>query len=281
MTIDQRFIDFCHIQLDTGDYDAHIPFLRGLVADYSLSREEAIWLGLLYMAYYTEGSMWVAFSSSKVRNRQCLPPTDLPITTQRRNLYGGRIQRHLEELCQIESLCWWLDQATSWQELLDVVGSVYGNGRWASYTTSELLMHLGDLDLEPSSYEIVNSSGPRKGLIALGLEPNEQSAELVQQAIADDSGCHVPPSVLESLLCDWAGMNKGTFYAGRNIDRQQGRILAVEEITGRKLPVLWEVRSRVFPEETLGELNGWQGIDKKRLKAYRDCNRILRPEEDR
>lgn len=276
-----NFLYFVRSQLFTGDYDAHIPFIKELCSDLDLNIEERLWIAFLYMGYYTEGSMYIAFSKKMVRNRKLTPPDDLPITTQRRNLYGGRIQRHWEELHEITSLSDWLGQSSSWSELMELVGSVYGNGRWAKYTTSELLVCVSDLEHEPDSFEILDSSGPKKGLSYLGLGPGEESAELVHNKLSRE-GIDIPFSQLESLLCDWAGMNKGTFYAGRNIDRQQGRILQVEEKLGTKLDKLWEIRSKVFPPETLGELNGWEGIDKERLKTYRDKNKkVLLPQESR
>jgi hypothetical protein len=38
---------------------------------------------------------------------------------------------------------------------------------------------------------------------------------------------------------------------------------------------------RVYPLTTLGELNGWEGIDKARLKAYKETGTVLAPWEDR
>lgn len=274
------FTRFVGMQLATGDYDAHIPFLTALARTQGLTPDESLWLGLLYMGYYTEGSMWLAFTTPGVRRQQRPPPANLPITTQRRNLYGGRIVRHFADLYRVRPFTRWLADRRTWADLLLAVGSLWGNGRWASYTTSELLTHLGGPRVEPTSYEVVNSSGPRKGLGALGLPPSEASAEQVRQHIALTHG-EVPMSVLESLLCDWAGMSKGTFYAGRNIDRQQGRILQAEAHCGRRLDVLWRVRREVFPAETLGEDNGWQGIDANRLKSYRDTGAVLTPDEDR
>lgn len=269
-----EFIGFCKLQLATGDYDAHIPFLKKLAT--GLPREEALWLGLLYMSYYNEASAWVAFSDDAIRRYQIAPPGTLPIEVQRRNLYGGRINRHLSDLLTRTPFATWLT-CSCWDDLLSTIGDVYGNGRWASYTTSELILHLAELPFGPTSYEILDSSGPRRGLTALGLPVSEEGAEEVRKAL----GGNLPISVVESLLCDWAGMLKGTFYAGRNIDRQQGRILRVERALSLKLDRLWAVRREVYPNEALGELHGWEGIDGFRLRWYRDGRGVKAPWEDR
>lgn len=277
--MNREFVTFCEMQLLTNDYDAHLPFLEHLARDLPL--EEALWMGLLYMAFYTEGSMWVAFQDPEVRVRKKMPPLDLPITVQRRNLYGGKIRKHLDGLMAVPSLTEWVGAAEDWGQLLAVVGSVWGNGRWASYTTSELLAFMAKLPIEPSTFEILGSSGPRQGLRALGLDESEYGAKMALGWL-EDSGVRVGKmSVLESLLCDWAGMCKGTFYAGRNIDRQQGRILDVERRLGRRLGVLWEARRAVYPKWSLGELGGWEGIDRQRLRAYRERRVLLRTDEAR
>ena len=275
------FEKFCRLQLHTGDYDAHIPTLDRLVKDLRLGRDQGVWMGLLYMGYYSEGSMWAAYRTKGVSKRTVPPPPHLPITTQRRNLYGGRLVRHFNDLYTINDLHTHFGRAGDWQDLLRLLRGVYGNGRWAAYTTGELVNHLGGYGLEPSTFEILESSGPRRGLAAMGLDATEQDARKVHDRLGNALGLDLPASVLESLLCDWGGMCKGTFYAGRNIDRQQGRILQVERCHGVDCTVLWETRRRVFPQDTLGELNGWEGIDKVRLRAYRDLGRVLAPSEDR
>lgn len=276
------FVDFCKSQLETGDFDAHIPFLKELCGELELTKEQSVWMGLLYMGYYNEACAYTAFKRPGVKQKKVLPPMDLPIETQRRNLYGGRIRRHFEDLYTRSPHLPWLEGANNWEDLLSIVGSVYGNGRWARYTTSELLTHLGRLPYEPDCFEILESSGPRAGLHWLGLEPSEMNAMAVLRMMADE-GVKVSVSQLESLLCDWAGMNKGTFYAGRNIDRQQGRIIKVAALLGSKvdLSLLYVIRKRVFPGYSRGESNGWQGIDKKRLKAYKETGKVLHPGEDR
>lgn len=292
-----NFVKFVKLQLETGDYDAHIPMLRHLCTVHQLPLHERAWLAILYMAYYSEGSMWVAFNRKGVREREQLPPINLPITQQRRNLYGGRILKHFESWNGIERLGPWLLEADDWPQLMEKVGSIWGNGRWATFTSSELILEVTQARIDATTYEIVNSSGPRKGLMDLGLEPSEPEADWLRFWLLKQ-GVEVTHTQLESLLCDWHGMCKGNFYAGRNIDRQQGRLLDCEEF-GRKrgivvdLEAVWKARRFVYPKATLGEAvtvgalqrskrkSTWQGIDKKRLKAYKNSKVVLKPYESR
>jgi hypothetical protein len=43
---------------------------------------DRLWLGLLYMAYYQDGSAWHAFLTPGVRRRAAPPPADLPISVE-------------------------------------------------------------------------------------------------------------------------------------------------------------------------------------------------------
>lgn len=281
-----KFCTFVRHQLETGDYDAHIPWMVGLMKKFELRLDEAVEIGFLYMAYYNEASAWQHWAWHKMLRPDELKKTlrQLPIESQRRNLYGGRIEEHLCELHEMNLEKPWLERLQScgsWEDLLDEIESVYGNGRWASYTTSELMLHLAKLDLEPDSFEILTSSGPLNGLLALGLQPCEETAKEVHEALGAE-GISTTYSQLESLLCDWCGVcTKGSFYSGRNIDRQQARIIKVERMTGASLPELWEIRKEVYPHKSLGELNGWVGIDKERLKHYKRSGEVLAPWEGR
>ncbi len=277
-----KFVRFVELQLETGDYDAVIPFMLGMRKHHSLDLRQAVELGLLYMAYYNEASAWTHYITHEGLHGQGIDA--LPIETQRRNLYGGRIHLHLAELHAMNQEKHWLDRlhdCATWAEVLDEVGSVYGNGRWSAFTGGELLLHICEANhLLPDSYEVMDSSGPLKGLVALGLEPSEEACGLLLNSLAD-LNLLVSCGQLESLLCDWSSVCKGQLYAGRSIDRQQDRILKVEDRTDQKIPSLWHVRQQVYPLETLGELNGWVGIDRDRLKHYKLTGEVLAPQEKR
>lgn len=87
--------------------------------------------------------------------------------------------------------------------------------------------------------------------------------------------------VVESIYCTFGATCRGKFYPGRNIDRQQQRILTVEQITGEELTSLWNLREKTINKKFLGEFSGWTGIDKERLKAYRDRGELLWHYENR
>jgi hypothetical protein len=272
------FLAFCRGQVALGDTDPHVAVYARVSHRLKLGREARAWLALLTMAYYHDGSGWRAWRHPGVLERRALPPADSPISKQRRNLFGGRIQRHLEDLYGIGDLGAWL-RVPSWSALVERLRGLYGNGRWASYTTAELLVRIGAVDVTPDTYEIAGSSGPRRGLGYLRL-PATEAAAAGLHALTRAQGIEVNTEVFESVLCNWNRMNGVGFYLGHNLDRQQVRLRAVEAL-GTDATPLWEARRAVFDHRALGELQGREGVDKARMRLYREVGRIPLAWEER
>jgi hypothetical protein len=278
-----QFMKFARGQVTLSDHFPHVVLFKYLADKMKLCPEDRAWLCFLYMAYYDDGSCWLAFNDAAVRERRELPPGDYPISKQRRNLFGGRINRHFEALYDYESLYQLVD-VHSWDDLLERVGRLYGNGRWASYTTAEMLVQVCDLPIDPDTFEIDGSSGPSRGLEALGLPQTEHGAEQLWKLLRSE-GMPVPPEVFESLLCNWSRMNGEGFYLGHNLDRQQGRLAKAQQLGGDAAAHIWDdvwhARKELFPRKALGELYGWPGIDKPRLKVYQQSGEVLEAWENR
>lgn len=266
---------------DTGDYDPFHPLLREVTKD--LPIEEALWFSCLFIAHYNPGSAWIAFHDSDP-----LKPKkwQLPIETARRALFGGRIYRHLEDLStQARAVGGLLrffsrglgsNRYKNWYIVRRTIGGVYGAGRWAEYTFAEILQKVHDLPLTPPDMGLKNATGPKNGLRLLtGQDTNQAAWRLFGDTY---KAVYVPwfdCAVLESVACDFNSLNKGRYYIGRDIDRQQHRILKAEAVLGEELSELWEARSQVFQPKYLGEVNGWQGIDSARCKVYTQTKKIV------
>lgn len=275
------FVTFCGYQVKFHDHDPHAVLYSGLADELKLNQEKRLWLGLLLMAYYHEGSAWAAFRIPKVMERKKLPPETLPISLQRRNLFGGRINQHLEWIMKKNSLVEWLD-VKSWQKLLDRLNECYGNGHWATYTTAELLIRMGGIshDIRPNTFDIPGAPGPVQGMEAMGIEANEVNALLLKEYLGN-KGMKVPVEMLESVLCNWNAMYKGIYYSGANIDRQQARLMQIEKVQKDYYPELWGMRSMCFDHRVLGELHNWNDVSKDRKKVYKKTGKVLKPYEER
>lgn len=76
-------------------------------------------------------------------------------------------------------------------------------------------------------------------------------------------------NVIESNLCFFRKLYKGTRYLGYYADRQLTECLATAKIVKNNCGVdVWKLRERTTPEHLRGEIGGWTGIRKERYKRF-------------
>jgi hypothetical protein len=68
---------------------------------------------------------------------------------------------------------------------------------------------------------------------------------------------------LETALCDFNSLCKGTYYVGHDIDQQMDQLKNL----GREW---WDARKAAFPSGYLGEVSGWPGVRKELKRQYAD-----------
>lgn len=79
-----------------------------------------------------------------------------------------------------------------------------------------------------------------------------------------------PKVLIESTLCAFRKYFKGTRYLGYYADRMLEECHFVDSLKGvRYKPDVWELRKSV-PDPLRGELNGWKGVRKERLRGWLD-----------
>lgn len=275
-------------QFATSDFDTEHPLCLWLIEREKLTYEQGLWLSFLYMAYYDEASAWATFRDSEPFT---VPEnTEYPIGTNRRNLFGGKIRKHFESLRQCyKSVRNWPthnftgEPRRDWEQLKKNLGEVWGNGRFACYTTAEMIQKVNGARVEITGFDNKDSSGPADGItrvyncersVPVLDAHGERAYQRVLRAKINPTYVGVDRGVVESVLCNFSGICRGKFYSGRNVDRQQQRIMRVEAM-GVDLEELWEGRLATLNHGHLGELNGWEGIDRKRLLHYRDTGELL------
>lgn len=286
------------IQVTTKDFDTEHPTIIQMMENEGIDRQsdEGIWWTLTYMAHYDEGSaLAVCRSSDPFKFPKHV--TRWPIAKNRRNLYGGRIKRHYLALVRAKQNAkdWPYhnfegDPKSDWSTLYNNLRAVWGNGRFGTYTTADMLHKVNQLPVEVMDMDNQGSTGPAKGLRHLfGYSGNEH---LVMDRLAEQcfkySIQHSPQldyttidkGVIESVLCNYSGICRSVFYPGRNIDRQQDRLIKIESM-GVDADVLWEARHQVFNHKHLGEFNGWVGVDPNRKKQLQKYGEPLWPDQER
>lgn len=291
MSLWDDYARFHEAQTQSGDMDPAYPILKWFAN--GLDRDTGLWLTFLFVGYYHMGSALKAFSmypSPTVPDEATLK---LPIAQPRRSHRATiRFAQHLDSLCakaeQHGGLGAWLDSASTsedplinWKTLNDELTTVFGNGRWAAYKTAEILMKSHGFNLAAPDMGNANSSGPRKGLglffpgLPQGNSPaeiaylDELSLKVVENLTGKTS--QVSIETAETSLCDFYALTKGRYYVGIDIDEMQEQLLRVpSDLTH----IAFDARLNTLSRKYLGELNGWEGIDKKRKGIYRDTREI-------
>lgn len=77
-----------------------------------------------------------------------------------------------------------------------------------------------------------------------------------------------PKVIIESTLCAFRKLFKGTRYMGYYADRMLEECVYVDSLNAVDVIDVWELRKRSIPKPLRGEDNGWSGIRKERLKNW-------------
>jgi hypothetical protein len=286
MAIWDDYARFHRLALETQDVDPVYPVLRQLAVYHGLSAEDRIRLVMRYVAYYHLGSGLAAFLGEK---------GPLPCATERRGHRDARkLARHLDGLRSVEALPggWerWIRNAIqgstgprdAWGKLNDALLDIWGNGRWASFKTSELLWKVCSVRVEATDMGHAHSSGPRQGMDLLLRDlPKGNSKEAVRELDKvseiicrrlEQEGLHAPVEEVETTLCDFHALATGRYYVGHDIDQMLRQLLDVQSAWTQSA---LEARFHTLPNPYLGEIYGWTGPDPVRKRAYRDTGKIL------
>jgi len=278
---------FHSLAVTTGDVDPAYPVLRAYGA--ALDREQALWLTFCHVAFYNLASSTGAHQkhptplSLATDNNATRSPTG----TERRGFRNpDNLIRHLLDLQErIESrgsLRAWIAEITfgsspedRWRNAEIGLSGLFGNGRWASYKTAEILSKVNGYPLHAPDMAHENSTGPRKGLALFGVSANSNSpgeiaglnsasADLVA-TLADLDAPGAETETVETTLCDFHSLHRGHYYVGHDIDEQLKQ--SIHPVTDRTAAIL-RARSASFHPLLLGENNDWTGPDKQRSTAY-------------
>lgn len=290
-----HFIQFGKHLIGSKDIDPVYPVLRRL--ERGLTEEQKLWMSFLYVGWYHLPVAAEVFDLFPEPNRDLLNYINpkFPTGIERRAHRGGNITKHLEDFfSKIESaggIKWYFtnglyhdDHRQNWMVMNERLQQIHGNGRWAAYKHCEILRRVHHLPLEAPDMGNRFSSGPREGLATLYgplegqgdaviLTLDKQGLDL--QRRLKKQGLAVDIEQLETILCNWKSLVKGKYYVGHDIDEMQEQIRRYPFVNKATSRQLFSARKMALPRHYLGELNGWEGIDKQRMAAYRDRNKIV------
>lgn len=285
---------FHRVQVSSGDMDPVYPVLRSLADDLGLNPEARTWLVFCHVAYYHLGSALLAFTEAHDPCNGARAALDLPVATERRGHWSRpRLRTHLTDLQGLArrtqgGLTGWLSGGLygtpeeDWATVQHRVASVKGNGRWASFKTTEMLQQVCGMRLRAPDMGHAHSSGPRKGLGLLyaDLPQGNDPAEIAildgfSRDLVRDMRLHglegVAMETVETSLCDFHSMVRGRYYPGHDIDQMQ---LQLDSVPSQLTSRAYRARIGALPHAYLGELHGRKGIDRERMIQYRTTGKV-------
>lgn len=303
---------FARLQQESFDMDPVYPVLRQLHEWMGLDEEEALRHTLVYVAYYNLPSAclyWLLARGRAATDPVYQSALRLPTGIERRGMRDPKaLHRHLAALEQTDVAELLLAQPGGWVETQQRLGTIWGNGRWATYKAAELMQKVLGAPLEPTDTGMKGSSGPYAGLLLFcPWLPSRPTAAVVQEAedqaaglrvVLAEHGVRLDIAEVETVLCDFHSLAKGRYYNGHDIDHMLHQLRVAERAlapggrfhglefaadAGRSsmdgaernlaheaLELIAGARARTLPAAYLGELRGWDDVDKKRNRLYRD-----------
>lgn len=276
MSFDTLFPDFCtfaQAQITSTDIDPVYPVLRNYFEEQRLSTEQCLWSLYLYVGSYHLGSaewLW-SLNPSPARLSESIR---IHTGVERRGFRGnGLLALNVNAMLEKGRLQAWVEQSVErgWEGVRAVFESIPYNGTWASYKWADLLKNVmgypidaPDIGLSGGSH----TSGSVAGLMRLTeFDYHRCATDLALQQSVLDRARHRGVQFggfdqLETALCDFNSLAKGTYYVGHDIDAMMGQI--------NPGSVLWSSRAAVIPAQYLGEVCGWSGVRKHLKPLYRD-----------
>lgn len=287
------FRDFCRFaraQIMSGDIDPTYPVLKRVYShDHGADANAALWRTLLYVGWYHLDSaqkVWRIFQTpAEWRARYESLPV-LPTGIERRGVRGEaglpRVASFINGVLDASrgDLSGWLLLATErrtpedgWRAVRALLEAVPYAGPWASFKWADLLKNVHGLPIDAPDIGVGGggeTSGPVPGMVRLtGLPWQECAGTPAHQRrlLSEAREAGVPfggLDQLETALCDFNSLCRGSYYCGHDIDMQQ-----------TTLPPSMSYARDVFPARYRGELMGWTGVRHALKVAYRDAGRVV------
>ncbi len=275
----QDFIIFSNKQIYSRDIDPAYPVLKQVHKFRNMSKNEAIWHTLLYIAWYNLGSseiVWKEYPQSRIIDKKFILKTGI----ERRGFRGNNKG--------VETLNWiiknnpdlekWLNVFLDkrgkygWELMYKEFQKIPNCGTWAAYKWCDLCKNVLGYDITAPDIGLGGrgeKAGPISGLSLLinrdlkfcaeNIEVQENLFQFCLQSGINFDGLEE----FETCLCDFKSLYKGSYYTGHDLDKQMEDIKDLDE-------VFWKSRKILFPREYLGEFNGWWGERKELNKLYKE-----------
>ena len=280
-------VKFCKLEQEANDIE---PW-AAVIAALQLDDDPALWLLKLYNTFDDMSSAGKVIAKWHTPTDWYNAPdkgiiTDspnFPISRERRNLYGGRVVRHLDAYVEAmgkSSQSEWMssvlgeDPEENFVAINTHLRTVWGAGRQTAFEWAEFYAKILHAPIEPPNALLWESSGPKQSLESLyGLEkPTEDELEetaIKCKAFLEKEGIPLSWWDFETVICDFHVMRKGRYYPGKHIAMLRDEIESLSD-PGRS--TLRSALEEVIPEKWITVPN-----DKSLWALFKEQGKIYHP----
>lgn len=267
-------VTFAKLEQESNDIEPWAEVIKAL----HLGTEDALWLVKLYNAYDDINSAWRVFEEypTPVEWAQGINRDKVAyyhISRERRNLYGGRLIKHLDSYVDTlgpRTQDHWILEASSsdpvrfFKLAFEHLQTIWGIGRLSAFEWVEFITKVTDAPITPQDAVLWGSSGPRQSLERIYGNPNPTPRELEEIAIECKNylyarGINLTWWDFETVICDFNVMRKGRYYPGKHIAMLREEIMTLKEPAHSRLraafdsviPTKWQ---EVPADKSLGQI---------------------------
>lgn len=291
--IDWKSLDdlttFAQLEIVTKDVEPWALIIKDLLQHGDLDQEQALWVLSLYNTYDSLGSAWCIYRRWPDPLLWSVAPDgqdarNYPIMQERRNLFGGRVLRRLNEYAGFltggQQLPWLTsclllnDPYDDYARLMNHLRQIWGVGRLAAFEWAEFLSKVAGFPVHSPDAELWESSGPRQSLQKLYGNQSPTKEWLTEAAThcRDHlrlNGVDLEWEDFETIVCDFNVMRNGRYYVGRHLAALKEEICDLPDDFDRAtLMSAWE---RVVPANWVDIP---PGINKTFMPVYKATGKI-------
>lgn len=270
----RRFVAFAREHVSSGDVDPTYPVLNRVFKAKRYSEAEGLYHLFVYVSFYDLGETERYVTRNPLARAlagDLEDTTHIKKATERRGFRANDGARSMIREFLSKGLPTWKASGNGeagWNRVRSELQTIKHCGPWAAYKWCDLLKNVMEFPITAPDLGVGGggkNAGPIPGLSRISGKPWEVCARDLQLQrsyfdLARLSG--VPFSGMEEFetsLCDYNSFAKGRYYVGHDIDAQMEALKSCGA-------TYWEARGRCFPAKYLGELNGWFGVRKDKLK---------------
>jgi len=285
--------------LNSGECDPAYPALKYIAKELNLDEEQRYWLAWLYSACYSGATAYYIFLNFPDYSQVNLKDIEAFWNDKRDSLifqtdrvYVKSNDAFIRMVYSWKKICG--SSQSDFFEGLDDYDAIYRilyrnlffYKRYSLFLLLEAIHRLTGLQISPTGIPFKEAVSSRNGLFnALGWDEkvdkplydddlkilNHYADNLVDQLNIEFPSIKTDYWNLETTLCAFRKLFKATRYFGYYIDRQMEEIKVMQKrFKDVNWDIFWKFRREYFSKNMLGELSGWDGIRKERLRLFLD-----------